>query len=115
MTAATIVTRHNLAYDWTVTGDASSRSEYAVQSTIAGSTGTTPNWSIWEGFGTNVSGMIDLINLLMLNNTMNASQRTALTNTANAISNSDPTVQARKRAQAMLYVVATSPQFQVDR
>jgi uncharacterized protein (DUF1800 family) len=115
MTAATAVARHNLVYDWTVTGDAASRSEYAAQSTIAGATGTTPDWSVWDGFGSNTSGMLDLINLLMLNNTMSAAQRTALTTAVNAITNTDATMQAHKRAQAALYIVGSSPQFQVDR
>ena len=36
MTTATITARHNLAYDWTVSGDVATRTEYAVQATIAG-------------------------------------------------------------------------------
>ena len=59
--------------------------------------------------------MIDQINLLLLANTMTASQRSALTSAAVAVTNADPTVQARKRAQVALYIVASSPQFQVDR
>ena len=115
MTAATIIARHNLTYDWTINGDVGSRSEYATQSSIAGATGTQPNWSIWEGFGTNTTGMIDLINLLMLNNTMTANQRSTLTAAMSAVTNTDATVQARRRAQTALYIVASSPQFQVDR
>ena len=42
-------------------------------------------------------------------------QRQALKTAMTAITNSDPTVQARTRAQTALYIVATSPQFQVDR
>jgi hypothetical protein len=59
--------------------------------------------------------MINSINLLMLNNTMSAAQQTAILAAVNAVTNSDPTTQARKRAQTALYIVASSPQFQVDR
>ena len=46
---------------------------------------------------------------------MTSAQRASLATAVNAITNSDATVQARKRAQMALYVVASSPQFQVDR
>jgi uncharacterized protein (DUF1800 family) len=112
MTTSTIINRHNLAYDWTISGD--SRTEYATQA-INGATGTQPDWSSWEAFGADVAGMINRINLIMLNNTMTDAQKSALTTAVNAVTNTDATVQARKRAQTALYIVATSPQFQVDR
>jgi hypothetical protein len=112
MTVATIVARHNLAYDWTVTGD--TRGEYAVQTTIAGATGSTPDWSAWEAI-TDPGALADRVDTLMLNRTMTAAQRAALLAAIGAVTNADPVIQARKRAQVALYVVATSPQFQVDR
>ena len=115
MTTGAIIARHNLAYDWTVSGDAVNRPEYAVQPTIAGATGTQPNWSLWEGFGTNTNAMLAEINLLMLNNTMSAAQQAALMAAVAAVTDPDPATQARHRAQTALYIVATSPQFQVDR
>jgi hypothetical protein len=45
---------------------------------------------------------------------MTVAQRNALIS-AMKINNADAALQARKRAQAALYVVATSSQFQVDR
>lgn len=115
VTAATTIARHNLAYDWTVSGDATSRSEYTAQSTIAGATGTTPDWSSWEAFGTNLDGMLDRINLLLFSNAMTAAQRAALKSAMTAVTAADPTTLARKQAQMALYVAASSPQFQVDR
>ena len=115
MTSATILARHNLAFDWTVNGDAASRPEYAVQTTIGGATGTQPNWTFWESFGSDTTSLVAEINTLMLNNTMTASQQAALVSAVNAVINTDPTTQAHKRAQTALYIVATSPQFQVDR
>ena len=40
---------------------------------------------------------------------MTAAQRTALLAAVNAVTNADPAMQARKRAQTALYIVATSP------
>lgn len=115
VTAATTLARHNLAYDWTVNGDAASRSEYAAQPTISGAVGTTPDWSSWQGFGTNLDGMLDRINLLMFANGMTAAQRAALKSAMTAVTAADATTLARKQAQTALYVAASSPQFQVDR
>jgi hypothetical protein len=115
ITTATSIARHNLAYDWTVNGDAANRPEYVAQATITGATGTQPDWSSWEAFGADTTGMIARINLLLMNNTMTAAQRSALTAAVTAITNADATVQARKRAQAALYIVASAPMFQVDR
>jgi hypothetical protein len=114
MTTATILARHNLVYDWTFSGDVASRSEYAPQATITGAIGTTPDWSGWESL-TDPNAQIDRINLLMLNNTMTAAQRTALLAAMTPITNTDAATQARKRAQTALYIVGTSPMFQIDR
>ena len=82
---------------------------------IPGATGTPVDWSAWQAFGTDLDGMLDRIDLLMLNRTMSSGQRTALKSAMTAITNADATTQARKRAQMALYVVASSPQFQIDR
>ena len=82
---------------------------------IAGSTGTQPDWTGWEAFGTNTDAMLDRIDLLVFNKTMTSAQRDALRTAANAITNTTPATQARKRAQVALYVALSSPQFQVDR
>ena len=110
MTASTVLARHNFAYDWNFT----TPGEWAIQSTIAGATGTTPDWSEWEAI-TDANALADRIDLLLLNKTMTAAQRTALLTAVNAITSADAATQARKRAQTALYVVASSPLFQVDR
>jgi hypothetical protein len=110
MTASTILARHNFAYDWNFT----TPSEWAVQPTIIGASGTTPNWAEWEAI-TDAAALADRIDLLMLNKTMTAAQRTSLLAAINAVTNADPAMQARKRAQTALYIVAASPMFQVDR
>ena len=114
MTTGSTLARHNLIYDWTVTGD-QARGEFAVIAAVQGSTGSRTDWSAWEAFGTDLDGMIARIDLLLLNQMMNAAQKTALKNAMTAITNADPALQARKRAQIGLYIVASSPLFQVDR
>lgn len=111
MTTATMINRHNLVYDWTVGGDPT-RGEF--KPTLS-AMGTSPDWSSWEANGTNDGKTIDRINLVLLNGTMNAAQRQALVTAMGAIKTTDPALQARRRAQAALYIVASSPLFQVDR
>ena len=105
---------HNFVYDWTVGGDAT-RSEFALASGLPNSSLTQPLWSGWEAFGTDLDAMIARIDLLMFANTLTPPQKDALKAAGTAITNADPLIQARKRAQMMLYVAASSPLFLVDR
>jgi uncharacterized protein (DUF1800 family) len=114
MTTSTTMNRHNFVYDWTVGGDIT-RGEFKAQTAIVGSTGTVPNWASWEAHGKDDGKTIDRINLVMLNGTMTPAQRQSLVTAMAAIKTSDPALQARRRAQAALYIVASSPLFQVDR
>ncbi|USQ94227.1 DUF1800 domain-containing protein [Caulobacter sp. RL271] len=111
MTTSTTMARHNFLYDWTVGGDAT-RSEFKP---TLGATGAVPDWASWEALGTDDGKILDRINLVMLNGTMTKAQRQSLLTAMVAIKNSNPTLQTRKRAQMALYVVASSPFFQVDR
>jgi uncharacterized protein (DUF1800 family) len=114
LTTSTIHVRHNFVYDWTVSGDAT-RSEYQKQAAITYSTGSIPNWASWEANGADDAKTIDRINLVLLNGAMTAAQRQALVAAMTLIKNADPATQARKRAQVALYIVGSSPLFQVDR
>lgn len=114
LTTGTIVGRSNVLNDWTI-GAATTRSEFAVSTTTTGATGSALDWSGWEAFGTDLDGMIDRIDLLFTSRTMTDAQKTALKAAATALTNADPVLQARIRAQVMLYVAASSPSFQVDR
>jgi uncharacterized protein (DUF1800 family) len=111
MTTSTTMARHNFLYDWTVGGDAT-RSEFKP---TLGATGAVPDWASWEVLGTDDGKILDRINLVMLNGTMTKAQRQSLLTAMAAIKNSNPALQTRKRAQMALYVVASSPFFQVDR
>ncbi len=114
LTSANQLRLHNLVYDWTVSGDAG-RAEYAAVTTLPGTSGTAPVWADWEALGDNVDGMVDRIDLLFFAKGLTKAQRDALKAAGTAISNVDAKVQARKRAQMMLYIAGTSPMFLVDR
>lgn len=105
---------HNFVYDWTIGGDAT-RSEFTLASGLPNSSLTQPLWSGWEAFGTDLDAMVARIDLLMFANTLAQPQKDALKAAAAAITHADPLIQARKRAQMMLYVAASSPIFLVDR
>lgn len=114
ITTSNVVRLHNLIYNWTVSGD-QTRSEFTTNPGIAGWTGSSTNWSAWEAFGTDTEKMIDRIDQLMLAGTISTAQRSSLKAAAEAITNADPKLQARRRAQMMIYIVGTSPYFLVDR
>lgn len=113
LTTTTAIRWHNLVYDWTIDGD-QARSEFTASSGITGD-GTHALWTDWTALGDDTNKMLDRIDLLMLAGTMTPTQRSALKAAADAISDADAGVRARRRAQAMLYAVASSPQFLVDR
>lgn len=114
MTTGSSLLRANLVYDWTM-GAVTNRNEFAVNTAIANTSGTSLDWSGWEAFGADTAGMIDRIDYLFLNRTMTSAQKAALKSAADAITDATPATQARKRAAAMLYVTLSSPLFQVDR
>jgi hypothetical protein len=114
MTTSSTVVRHNFIFDWTVGGE-TTRGEFQKQSAISYSTGTVPNWATWDANGTNDAKTLDRINLVMMNGTMTSAQRQALISAMSTIRISDPSIQAHRRAQMALYVVASSPFFQIDR
>ncbi len=105
---------HNFVYDWTVNGDAT-RGEFALDSGLPMSSLTQPLWSSWEAYGADLDAMVARIDLTLFANTLSQAQKDALEAAATPITNADPVIQARRRAQMMLYVAASSPMFLVDR
>lgn len=105
---------HNFVYDWTVSGDAT-RSEFALDSGLPLSTLSQPQWTAWETLAADLDATVARIDLLLFANTLSDAQKTALKAAATPITNADPALQARKRAQMMLYVAASSPLFLADR
>lgn len=111
MNTSTAIARHNLIYDWTVAGEGG-RGDFKPELSPIG---TVPHWATWEANGTDNEKTLDRINLVLLNGTMTPTQRQGLRVMMSSIKYNDQTTQARKRAQNALYVVASSPLFQVDR
>lgn len=114
MTTSNITRFHNFVYNWTISGD-QARSEFTTNPGLPGWVGSRTEWGAWEAMGTDTDAMIARIDLLMMANTMTDAQKTALRAAAAAITNADAALQARRRAQMLLYIVVTSPLFLVDR
>jgi len=114
LTTGQIVLRSKLSYAWTINAT-SPRGEFAVKLNTANASGTSVDWSQWEAFGSDFDAMVSRMDLILLNNTMTDPQRTALRSSWETIVDVDPRLQARKRAAALLYIIFSSPQFQVDR
>lgn len=117
MTTASVVRRENFIYEWTIGLGVNNYAPYftaSVESGVPNPTGSSIDWSSWQALP-DTAAMVDRIDLIMLNRTMTSAQRSALVAAANAITNADPRIQAMLRAQMLLYVVGTSPLFQVDR
>jgi uncharacterized protein (DUF1800 family) len=115
MTVGSIVERHNFVWQWAMSGDGA-RSEYATPAWVPTRAPTVQDWTAWEAFGGDIEGMIDRINLLMLANQMTPSQREALTKAMTLVTDtSSNALQARRRAQTGIFIVASSPMFQIDR
>lgn len=107
--------RHNFMFYYTILDDyLGTGRDYIKNADLGSNTGTKVDWRQWESLKT-VDAIIDRMNLLMLNNTMTGYQRDALKKAMNAVTDANATRQARLRAQTGLYIVLTSPQFQVDR
>ncbi|MCA1616733.1 MAG: DUF1800 domain-containing protein [Acidobacteria bacterium] len=72
-----------------------------------------------EALGGNPAGLVDALDSLLMHNTMSAQMRQGiidvLTNNITAATDPDQTVRHRKRAQTAVYLVVTSPQYQVQR
>lgn len=104
----------NLIYDWTMGGNAN-RGDWNFNNNLDTFTGTVPLWGGWEAMAGDTDRLVAVVNLLMLNNSASDAQKQALRNAALSITNRDPQIQARRRAQALLYIAASSPNFLVDR
>ncbi len=111
------VALQNLVYDWTINGNAN-RGDWNFNNLInntSSSANTVPLWGGWEAIAADPDRLVAVINLLMLNNTATDAQKQALRSAALSITNSNAQLQARRRAQALLYIAASSPNFLVDR
>jgi uncharacterized protein (DUF1800 family) len=78
-------------------------------------TGTQLNYASYQALAGSPSTLVDMLNTNMMHGTMSQSMKNSIVTTVTAITNADPTTQARQRTQTAIYLVATSSQFQVER
>lgn len=105
---------HNFVVGWTLLSNPAN-AEFAPATGLGTTSGTKVTWTSWEAFGDNLDAMIAAVDVLLLGNSITPTQRTALRNAALSITDKDPQLRARKRAQLLFYIAATSPLFLVDR
>jgi uncharacterized protein (DUF1800 family) len=78
---------------------------------VYGATGTTFNLSAYQAVAGDADALAERMNRYLLHGTMSAGMKTSIVNAVNAISASDPL----NRTRMGLYLVLTSPHFQVER
>lgn len=114
LSAGGTVALQNFAFEWTLKGEPN-RGDWNYNMGLPNYTGTVPLWGGWEAVASDVDRLVAVVNLLMLNNSATDAQKQAMRNAALSITSTDAQKQARRRAQALLYIAASSPNFLVDR
>jgi uncharacterized protein (DUF1800 family) len=76
--------------------------------------GTSVDLASLEALGSNPGAIADALNALMLHGTMSTQMRNSIITVMNGIPTSDANF-ARKRAQTAVYLVTTSPQYDIQR
>jgi uncharacterized protein (DUF1800 family) len=114
LSAGGTVALQNFTYNWTMGGNAN-RGDWNYNRGLPNFTGTQPQWQAWIAIGNDPDRLVAVVNLLMLNNSATDAQKSAMRQAALSITNGDASKQAQRRAMALLYIAATSPNFLVDR
>jgi Protein of unknown function (DUF1800) len=83
----------------------------APDATVYGSTGTTLNLAAYQAVALDAGALADRLDRNLLNGAMSAAMRSAIVTAVNAASATD----ALARARAGVWLVVTSPQYQVQR
>ncbi len=114
LNSSTVLRLNNFVYGWTSASDRQT-GQFRTPSGLGVASGTKLVWSTWEAFGDNVDAMVAAVDVLLLGNSLTPTQRSAMRNAALAINDRNARLRARKRAQMLLNIAGTSPQFLVDR
>lgn len=111
---SSVIARHNLLYDWTFNGYAN-RWEWRVVDELPYSTGTQVDWSSWGRLAYTPEHLLDVLDDLALEEDLTADQRSNILQAMQAQTYwGDPLEEANRRARLALYLIVTSPQFQID-
>jgi uncharacterized protein (DUF1800 family) len=114
MNMSTVFERHNILYDWTYNGS-ENRWDWRPYSGFPGSTGTQVDWSAWGRLAYSPERLLDTLDDLALEEDLTAQQRTAILQALEAESYwGNPLIESQRRAQLAIYLIVTSPQFQLD-
>lgn len=105
-TATTVHARDNFVYALLY-----SNNGIAPDSTVTGATGTQIDLSTFTALAENPNKLIDKLDLVLLHQNMSNAMRQIIVQTINAIPISDKI----NRVRTAIYLVVTSPQYQVER
>ncbi len=83
----------------------------APSAIVSGAIGTTIDWTPWLPLVTDPAQLVDKLDALMLHNTLSAAARDVILQAVMAVPATDPL----RRARTAFYLIATSPQYQVER
>lgn len=113
MNLSTVYERHNLLYDWTYNGY-NGRWDWGAREDFAGSTGTSVDWTSWGRLAQTPDRLLDTLDAIALEEDLTAAQRQAILTAMSHRTNNDPLIQAEIQARLAIYLIVTSPQFQID-
>ena len=84
---------------------------YVLDATVTGATGTTVNWAPWQALANNPAAMVEKMSWLFTAGALSTSAQQQIVSAVNAVAATDTITRARTAA----YLILTSSQFQVDR
>jgi len=113
MNLSTVYERHNLLYDWTYNGY-NGRWDWNPLGDFPGSTGTQIDWTPWGRLAQTPERLIDTLDAIALEEDLTPVQRAAILESLRHRTNNDPLIQAEIQARQAIYLIVTSPQFQID-
>ena len=105
LNSATAIGRANAANAWVYSNG------IAADVTVYGATGTQFDLTPYTAVARDASGLLDLVDRVLMGGGMSPAVRAAITGAVNALPASD----TLGRARAALYLVLASPSFQVQR
>lgn len=111
---STVYERHNVLYDWTYNGY-ENRWDWRPTSSFPGSTGTQVDWSSWGRLAQNPERLLDVLDEYALEEDLTAQQRQLIMDAMEARTYwGNPLEESQRRARAAIYLIVTSPYFQID-